>query len=177
MACKLSKKYIHDVAYSGTWTVSAGERAAAACFGTVGWAGARLEPANGTCWTLTTLQFHTPIAHIKSRKPTQQGRPDGTQYGWNFSSYRYSRAVPARAAGTNCDSLSCSATQPVRWVHHMTMTIRTYEWRTTKTVSGTLCVPVWVHLDFQETQRLHGRVRVLPRHQQDSHRSQVGLRG
>jgi len=123
-------------------------RAAVACSGTAGWAGAHLESANGSSWTLT-IQFHTPIANSKCRKPPQQGCPDGTQYGWNCSSYRYSWGVPACAAGTNYDLLSCSATQPVQWVHHMTMTIQTYEWRTPRTVSGTWCAPVWVHLDFQ----------------------------
>jgi len=52
MACELSKKraqtHIYDGAYSGTWIVSAGERTAAACSGTAGWAGARLESANGS---------------------------------------------------------------------------------------------------------------------------------
>jgi len=167
MACKLGKKraqtHIHDGAYSGTWIVSAGESAAAACSGTAGWAGARLESANGSSWTLNTLQFHTPIANSKCRKPTQQGRLDGTQYGWNCSRYKYSRAVPARAAGTNYDSLSCSATQPVRWVHHTTRTTLACEWRTPRTVSRTRCVPVRVHPDFQERQWLLWRVRVRPR--------------
>ena len=76
---KCAQTQTHDGAYSGTWIVSAGERAAAACSGTAGWAGARLESANGSSWILITLQFRTSIANSKCRKPTQQGRPDGTQ--------------------------------------------------------------------------------------------------
>jgi len=123
---KRAQRHIHDRAYSGTWIVSAGESAAAACSGTVGWAGARLESANGSSWTLIALQFHTPFAHSKCRELTQQGHPDGT-YDWNCSRYKYSRGVPACVAETNCDSLSCSATQPVRWVHHTTTTTQAYE--------------------------------------------------
>ena len=52
MARELGKKrtqtHIYDGAYSGTWIVSAGERTAAACSGTAGWAGTHLESANGS---------------------------------------------------------------------------------------------------------------------------------
>ena len=66
---KRAQTHIHDGAYSGTWIVSTGESAAAACSGTVGWAGARLESANGSSWTLIALQFHAPFANSKCRGP------------------------------------------------------------------------------------------------------------
>ena len=65
----------HNRAYSGTWIVSAGERAAVACSGTAGWACARLGSANGSSWTLIihdTFQFI-----LQSQTEVQETYPAG----------------------------------------------------------------------------------------------------
>ena len=71
MICS-SVRDVHNEAYSGTWIVSAGERAAAAYFGTAGWACARLGSANGSSWTLITHDTFSSYSNRKQkcRKPT-----------------------------------------------------------------------------------------------------------